>query len=67
MNALIVGLGREGLALARYLGERGDAVTVADGRPAAELGADAGHWPRSARGCSRAPIIPILRVTRSST
>ena len=40
VNALIVGLGREGLALARYLGERGDAVTVAEGRSAAGLGAD---------------------------
>lgn len=42
VNALIVGLGREGLALARYLGERGDHVTVAEGRSAADLGADAG-------------------------
>ena len=41
MNALIVGLGREGLAIARYLGERGDTVTVAEGRSAAELGEDA--------------------------
>ena len=41
MNALIVGLGREGLALAHYLGERGDTVTVAEGRSAADLGAAA--------------------------
>ncbi len=38
-KALIVGLGREGLALARYLGDRGDAVTVADGGDVARLGA----------------------------
>lgn len=41
MHALVIGLGREGLALARYLTERGTAVTVADGRDAAALGADA--------------------------
>ncbi len=40
-KALIVGLGREGLALARYLGDRGDAVTVADGGDVARLGAAA--------------------------
>ncbi|HVA91839.1 MAG TPA: UDP-N-acetylmuramoyl-L-alanine--D-glutamate ligase [Chloroflexota bacterium] len=40
-RALIVGLGREGLALARYLGERGTAVTVADGRGAEDLGESA--------------------------
>jgi UDP-N-acetylmuramoylalanine--D-glutamate ligase len=38
-KALIVGLGREGLALARYLGDRGNAVTVADGGDIARLGA----------------------------
>ncbi|MGH2411806.1 MAG: hypothetical protein ACRDGS_15800, partial [Chloroflexota bacterium] len=36
-----MGLGREGLALARYLGERGTAVTVADGREAGDLGESA--------------------------
>ncbi len=40
-RALIVGLGREGLALARYLAERGTAVTVADGGDVARLGAAA--------------------------
>ncbi len=40
-KALIVGLGREGLALARYLGERGTEVTVADGGDIARLGAAA--------------------------
>jgi UDP-N-acetylmuramoylalanine--D-glutamate ligase len=40
-NALVIGLGREGLALAQYLGARGTQVTVADGREAAALGADA--------------------------
>ncbi len=40
-HALIVGLGREGLALARYLREQGTEVTVTDGRPAADLAADA--------------------------
>jgi UDP-N-acetylmuramoylalanine--D-glutamate ligase len=40
-HALIVGLGREGLALARYLREHGTAVTVADGRPLTDLAADA--------------------------
>ncbi|HVC79785.1 MAG TPA: UDP-N-acetylmuramoyl-L-alanine--D-glutamate ligase [Chloroflexota bacterium] len=40
-GALIVGLGREGLALARYLSERGTAVTVADGRKAEDLGESA--------------------------
>jgi UDP-N-acetylmuramoylalanine--D-glutamate ligase len=40
-HALIVGLGREGLALARYLRERGTLVTVADGRPAADFAAEA--------------------------
>lgn len=40
-HALIVGLGREGLALARYLRDRGSAVTVADGRPATDVAGDA--------------------------
>ena len=40
-NALIVGLGREGLALARYLTEHGTTATVAEGRPETELRADA--------------------------
>lgn len=40
-HALVIGLGREGLALARYLTARGTSVTVADGRDAAALGADA--------------------------
>jgi UDP-N-acetylmuramoylalanine--D-glutamate ligase len=39
-NSLIVGLGREGLALAQYLSERGDSVTVCEGRPLPELGTD---------------------------
>lgn len=40
-HALIVGLGREGLALARYLRERGIPVTVADGRPVTDFADDA--------------------------
>ncbi|HWE62875.1 MAG TPA: UDP-N-acetylmuramoyl-L-alanine--D-glutamate ligase [Chloroflexota bacterium] len=40
-RALIIGLGREGLALAQYLTARGTAVTVADGRSVEALGADA--------------------------
>ena len=42
-RALIVGLGREGLALARYLREHGEDVTVAEGRDVAALGQDAEH------------------------
>ena len=37
-RALVVGLGIEGIALARFLAGEGWAVTVADGKPAAALG-----------------------------
>jgi UDP-N-acetylmuramoylalanine--D-glutamate ligase len=40
-QALVVGLGREGLALARYLRGRGQDVAVCDGRARGDLGADA--------------------------
>lgn len=40
-QALIVGLGREGLALARFLTERGVQVSVAEEQDAASLGVDA--------------------------
>ncbi len=40
-RSLIVGLGREGLALTRFLRDSGADVTVCDGRPASELGAAA--------------------------
>ncbi|MDB5057447.1 MAG: UDP-N-acetylmuramoylalanine--D-glutamate ligase, partial [Chloroflexi bacterium] len=40
-KSLIVGLGREGMALAQYLTARGDDVTVCEGRSLPELGADA--------------------------
>jgi UDP-N-acetylmuramoylalanine--D-glutamate ligase len=40
MKATVVGLGREGVALARYLVARGDEVTVTDVKPAAQLQAE---------------------------
>ena len=40
MKATVVGLGREGTALARYLAARGDEVTVTDAKPAEQLTAE---------------------------
>jgi UDP-N-acetylmuramoylalanine--D-glutamate ligase len=37
-TSLVVGLGRSGVALARFLRDRGDRVRVADSKPAAKLG-----------------------------
>ena len=37
-RSLVVGLGRSGVALARFLRDRGDAVRVGDSKPAAKLG-----------------------------
>ncbi|MFI5267316.1 MAG: hypothetical protein ACHQ7M_08075, partial [Chloroflexota bacterium] len=37
MKATVVGLGREGTALARYLAKQGDDVTVTDAQPAEKL------------------------------
>ncbi|HEY8760114.1 MAG TPA: UDP-N-acetylmuramoyl-L-alanine--D-glutamate ligase [Candidatus Dormibacteraeota bacterium] len=37
-TSLVVGLGRSGVALARFLRDRGDTVRVADSKPAARLG-----------------------------
>ena len=40
MKATVVGLGREGLALTRYLAGQGDQVTVTDAKPAEKLQAE---------------------------
>jgi UDP-N-acetylmuramoylalanine--D-glutamate ligase len=40
VKATVVGLGREGLALARYLTDQGDDVTVTDAQPAEKLQAE---------------------------
>jgi len=37
-TSLVVGLGRSGVALARFLRDRGDSVRVTDSKPAAKLG-----------------------------
>lgn len=40
MKAIIVGLGREGIALARYLSQHGQQVTITDAKPAERLQAE---------------------------
>ena len=43
--SLVVGLGRSGVALARFLRDRGDKVRVADGQPASKLGDNLAKLP----------------------
>jgi UDP-N-acetylmuramoylalanine--D-glutamate ligase len=44
-TSLVVGLGRSGVALARFLRDRGDRVVVADSKPATKLGDNLSKLP----------------------
>ena len=58
-RVLVVGFRRTGRAVARVLGARGVAVSVADTTPAETLGVDPGAWPGVAfhLGCDGASLV----------